>query len=177
MATTTLTTPLWAMETASFDARFTPASAIPPLFQQLVERLADLLRAERALVDEWTYFPAVNIDPDEITHAFAATDAAAQMVLSTPPASPGDRALQIGALLVRLAIGMEDAVDRAGVHQMIGEARARLLLEPGHPEAGPVNRLLSIAFARLDSLATLEAEVAELPDEAETAGDALAAYL
>lgn len=175
MAAFSTTTAARPLETASFGAAFTPTIAIPEIFGQLLQDLSRLLRAEQSLDDDWKFYPSVDLDPDEITHAYAAVDAAAQAVLEAQPASPGDRALQIGALMVRMAIGLENPVDRAGVHQMIGEARARLLLDAGHPEEGPVNRLLSIAFTRLNRLAMLEAgDEADTDPETEICDEALA---
>ena len=125
-------------------------------FALMLDSLAHLLRVEAAFVGHG--HGGVRLDLDATTHGHTAVDAAARAVLDLAPAQLGDRALQIGALLVRMAIGMEDPVDRAAVRQMIGEARARLLLAAGDPEAGVVNRLLSLSFVRLDRLVALEAE-------------------
>lgn len=129
-------------------------------FALMLDSLAQLLRVEAAFAGHGHTGVALELDPDATTHVYAAADAAARAALELAPAQPGDRALQIGALLIRLAIGMEDPVDRAAVQEMTAEARARLMLAADDPEAGAINRLLSLSFDRLERLVALEAELA-----------------
>jgi hypothetical protein len=153
----------------------TPVSTTRPLpvltaFDGLLGALAALLRVEEAFSARSAAGSAMHVDLDATSHGYAGLDGAAQAVLALAPAGQADRALQTGALLVRLAIGMEDPQDRAGVCQMIDEARARLMLDAGSyaaaaGEARSVNLRLALAFRRLDRLVELEAEACKEVDE------------
>lgn len=158
MADFASTTPQRAMGTLDFDPPLSPVPrlAVRNTFSDLLEDLAHLLRVEEDFASGWSFDPAFAFDPDESIHAHATVDAGAAAVLDLAPALPGDRVLQLAAFLVRLAISMEDAMDRSGLHEMIVDARARLMLDAGHPEAEVVNRLLKVAFTRLNRLAALD---------------------
>ena len=159
-----------ALQVPHGDPSHPPGPAVRMAFSFMLDSLAQLLRVEAAFVAHG--HAGVALDPDATTHVYAAADAAARAVLELAPAQPGDRALQIGALLVRMAIGMEDPVDRAAVQEMTTEARARLMLAAGDPEAGVINRLLSLGFDRLERLVALEAKLAaEIEAEMDIGGD------
>lgn len=132
-------------------------------FDRLLGALGALLRTEEAFAAQAAPGSALHLDLDATGHGYAEVEAAAQAVLAVPSASRADRALQMGALLVRMAIGMEDPQDREGICQMIGEAQQQLRLDdgagaPGASEARAVNLRLTLAFRRLDRLVELEAE-------------------
>ncbi len=160
MAINPISTSARALETAQIK----PASVSPPsispgvrdAFCDLLECLAHLIEIEAFFASDASFDPAFAVDPGESVHAYATVRAAARKVRKLAPVWPGDKALKLAALLVDLAIGMEEAMDRAGVHEMIAHARACLLLEADAPEAEVTNHLLRVAFVRLERLAALE---------------------
>lgn len=155
MAVKAISTSARALETAQFDlAAVSPA--VRDAFCDLLECLAHLLEIEAFFASDASFDPAFAVDPGESVHAYATVRAAARKVRKLAPVWPGDKALKLAALLVDLAIGMEEAMDRAGVHEMIAHARACLLLEADAPEAEVTNHLLRVAFVRLERLAALE---------------------
>jgi len=163
MADTIPYTPTRALQAADFDPSILSSSSVRTSFSQLLRDMSALVRVEEDAAQFWTFYPAFVDEPDEVTHAHAAVDATAQAALDVAPATPGDKALQLAALMVRLAIGMEDAMDRIAVQEMIADAKERLLLEQDHPEAQSVNHLLRAAFTCLDRLAALEEGEVLLP--------------
>jgi len=163
MADTIPYTPARALQVAQLGPSILSPTSVRVSFSRLLRDMSALVRVEEDAAQFWTFYPAIVDDPDEITHAYAVVDATAQAVLDTAPALPGDKALQFAALMVRLAIDMEEAMDRSGMHQMIAHARACLLLEEDDPDAAATNHLLKAAFSRLDRLAALEEGEALLP--------------
>lgn len=138
-----------------------PASPTRCAFAEMVARLERLIEVEEDNVDPWAFYPA--LDLDEATHAHASLDAAAEAVCMTQPVSTGDRALQIGATMLRAVIGCEAAMDREMILELIKAGQPRLLLLPsGDPEAQAVNPVLRLAFARLGRLVMLMGEGAEV---------------
>jgi len=125
-------------------------------FCDLLESLTQLVRIEEIFASDWSFDPAFALDPGESVHAYEVVRASVQEVRDLTPASKGDKALKLAALMVQLAIDMEEAMDRSGVHQMIAHARACLLLGEDDPDGAATNHLLRAAFTRLDRLAALE---------------------
>lgn len=167
MAETISYTAARALQTAHVETAVLARSAVHEAFVQMLGCLAHLLRVEEAFASGWSCDPAFAFDLDETTHAHAAVDAAAQAVLAARRMARGDRSLQIGALLVRAMIGMEEPLDRAALHQMLAEARG-CLLEPGRDAAAKaVNRLLGTAFRRLEALMEAPRDMAQdIPQDA-----------
>jgi hypothetical protein len=133
-------------------------------FCDLLESLTQLLRIEELFASDWSFDPAFSLDPGESVHAYRVVRASVHKIRGLTPASKGDKALKLAALMVQLAIDMEEAMDRSGVHEMIAHARACLLLEADDPDVAATNYLLKAAFTLLDRLAALEEGEAPLPD-------------
>jgi len=132
-------------------------------FCDLLENLTQLVRIEELFASDWSFDPAFALDPSETVHAYEVVRSSVQKVRDLTPVSPGDKALQLAALMVQLAIDMEGAMDCSGVHAMIAHARNCLLLEEDDPDGAATNYLLRAAFTRLDRLAALEEGEALLP--------------
>ncbi|HHX82593.1 MAG TPA: hypothetical protein GX696_06385 [Pseudomonadaceae bacterium] len=162
MAINSVSTSARALETAQIKPP-SVSHALRDTFCDLLECLAHLLEIEAFFASDASFDPAFAVDPAESVHAYATVHAAAMKVRKLPPVWPGDKALKLAALLVDLAIGMEEAMDRVGVHEMIAHARVCLLLEADASEAAVTNHLLRIAFVRLERLAALETDDAPLP--------------
>lgn len=156
-------TPVAALQIPQPPHSRTPALAVVTAFDRLLGALGALLRVEEAFAAQAATGAALHLDLDATSHGYAEVEALAQAVLWAPSVGRADRALQTGALLVRMAIGMEAPQDREGICQMIGETRTVLMLEAGPgaadvSEARAVNLRLALAFRRLERLVELGAE-------------------
>ena len=138
-----------------------PASPTRRAFAEMVERLERLVAVEEDYLDPWAFYPA--LDLDETTHAHAELNAAAEAVCMTPAASTGERALQVGAMMLRAVIGCEAAMDRGMIMALIKAGQPGVLMLPSSdPEAKAVNPVLRLAFARLGRLVMLMDEGTEV---------------
>ena len=156
MAIESPTTPAPALKSARSMSDCFSTPAAQPAFVELLDSLTQLLRIEELFASDLSFDPAFDLDPAESVHAFENVRACLQRVLRRHPVSRSDKALTLAALMVRLAIDMEEPMDREGVHQMIGQARSCLMLAGRDPDAAFTNQLLRVAFNRLDALAALE---------------------
>lgn len=124
---------------AGMDA---PASTTRRAFAEMVQRFERLIAVEEDNLDPWALYPA--LDLDEATHAHASLDAAAEAACMTQPVSTGDRALQIGATILRAVIGCEAAMDREMILELIKFGQPHVLMLPsGDPEGAEVDMPLT----------------------------------
>ena len=156
MAIESPNTPALAMKSAHSTPYSFLNTKTQSAFVDLLDSLTQLLRIEDLFASDFSFDPAFNIDPAESADAFEKVRASLRCVLQSSPASRSDKALKLAALMVRLAIDMEEPMDRECVHQMIGQARSCLMLAERDPDAAFTNQLLRVAFSRLDALAAPE---------------------
>ena len=162
MATKANITPARALETAQFDLS-SVSHAVRDAYRDMLESLAFHVRVEEYFAGNKPRDRASSIDPAESVRACEAVGAAARKLRQLPSVLPGDKALTMAALLVELAVDMEEAADRERLHQVIARARACLLLEKDDAGAVMTNPLLNATFSWLERLAALEWGEAQPP--------------
>ena len=176
MAIDSLTTSARTLKTARASRSRLFCSAVQVAFCDLLKNLVELARIEELFASNWSFDPAFDLDPADARHANTGVQASVEKLRALTPASAGDKALKLAAVLVHLATDMNMLMDREDLHHRVAHARAALLLGAEDPDAAFVNGLLKLAFAQLDRLAALEGgdkplEPCDGPDACEVARD------